>query len=82
VTAIPDETRGERLVAFYTGATESPETLWAQLSASDLPKLWIPKREHLYFLETLPQLGTGKVDLKRLRTLAVQLAGSGATLQA
>jgi acyl-[acyl-carrier-protein]-phospholipid O-acyltransferase/long-chain-fatty-acid--[acyl-carrier-protein] ligase len=81
VTAIPDESRGERLVAFYTGAEVSAETLWARLCESDLPKLWIPKRENIYRIEALPMLGSGKLDLKALRVLAVELA-SGVTVQA
>jgi acyl-[acyl-carrier-protein]-phospholipid O-acyltransferase/long-chain-fatty-acid--[acyl-carrier-protein] ligase len=77
VTAIPDESRGERLVAFYTNRDVSPETLWAQLGESNLPRLWIPKRENLYYLDVLPLLGSGKVDLKKVRERALDLAGGG-----
>jgi acyl-[acyl-carrier-protein]-phospholipid O-acyltransferase/long-chain-fatty-acid--[acyl-carrier-protein] ligase len=76
VTAIPDETKGERLVAFHTNRNVSADSLWARLCESDLPKLWVPKRENLYYLEAIPLLGTGKVDLTRVRTLAVEVAGS------
>jgi len=75
VTAIPDESKGERLVAFYTSKDVSPETLWSRLCESNLPKLWIPKRDNLYYLDSIPLLGTGKVDLTRVRTLALQMAG-------
>jgi acyl-[acyl-carrier-protein]-phospholipid O-acyltransferase/long-chain-fatty-acid--[acyl-carrier-protein] ligase len=74
VTAIPDESKGERLVAFYTSTSVSPETLWSRLSESNLPKLWIPKRENLYYIEAIPLLGTGKIDLKRVRALALEMA--------
>jgi acyl-[acyl-carrier-protein]-phospholipid O-acyltransferase/long-chain-fatty-acid--[acyl-carrier-protein] ligase len=54
VTAIPDEARGEKLVAFYTNKDVSREALWVLLSNSELPKLWIPKRENLYRIEAIP----------------------------
>jgi acyl-[acyl-carrier-protein]-phospholipid O-acyltransferase/long-chain-fatty-acid--[acyl-carrier-protein] ligase len=74
VTAIPDEQRGERLAALYVSDL-APGELWQRLSATDLPKLWIPKRENLYQVESLPQLGTGKLDLRALKQLALQLVG-------
>jgi len=72
VTAVPDEAKGERLVAFYTKPTMSPEDLWRRLTETDLPRLWIPKREHLIPVEAIPTLGTGKVDLRRVRELALR----------
>jgi acyl-[acyl-carrier-protein]-phospholipid O-acyltransferase/long-chain-fatty-acid--[acyl-carrier-protein] ligase len=75
VTAIPDESKGERLVAFHTSSM-SPEALWSRLCESNLPKLWIPKRENLYYIDAIPLLGTGKVDLRRVRALALEMAGS------
>jgi len=75
VTAIPDESKGERLVAFYEKKDVPPETLWSRLCDSTLPKLWIPKRDNLYCLDVIPMLGSGKVDLKKVRELAVRLAG-------
>ena len=74
VTAVPDEDRGERLVVFYTDPGITPSDLWQRLSESDLPKLWIPKRENFYLLESLPTLGTGKLDLRALKSLAQQHA--------
>ena len=75
VTAIPDPARGERLMAFYTRADVSPDALWDQLNSTDLPKLWIPRRDSLLRLAEIPTLGTGKVDLRRLRQLAIERAG-------
>ena len=70
VTALPDERRGERLVVFYADREVAPEELWNRLSQSKLPKLFIPKRENLYLIDTIPTLGTGKIDLRRLREMA------------
>nr|WP_298684387.1 acyl-[ACP]--phospholipid O-acyltransferase [uncultured Dongia sp.] len=74
VTAIPDAAKGERLVGFYT-ADESmaPELVWQGLNNSGLPKIWVPKAADLHRIEELPVLGTGKTDLKRLKTMALTL---------
>jgi acyl-[acyl-carrier-protein]-phospholipid O-acyltransferase/long-chain-fatty-acid--[acyl-carrier-protein] ligase len=70
VTALPDEQRGEKLVAFYAQNGISREELWDKLNQSDLPKLWIPKRENLYSIDSLPLLGSGKVDLRQIKAMA------------
>jgi len=70
VTAVPDEAKGERLVALHTDPALSAQEVWERLSQSDLPKLWIPKREDIRFVESIPTLGTGKVDLRAVRRLA------------
>jgi acyl-[acyl-carrier-protein]-phospholipid O-acyltransferase/long-chain-fatty-acid--[acyl-carrier-protein] ligase len=80
VTAVPDATRGERLVAFYTKADVTADTLWEQLCKTELPRLWLPKREHLLLLPEIPTLGTGKTDLRRLKQLALERAGEPALL--
>ncbi len=72
VTAVPDEQKGERLVVLYTHKEVTRETLWDQLCQADLPKLWIPKRENLYHVETIPILGTGKVDLRQAKMMAME----------
>ncbi len=71
VTSVPDDTKGERLVAFYTDAAVSSHALWEMLGKSNLPKLWIPKREDLRLVESVPTLGTGKVDLRNVKQLAL-----------
>jgi acyl-[acyl-carrier-protein]-phospholipid O-acyltransferase/long-chain-fatty-acid--[acyl-carrier-protein] ligase len=70
VTAIPDAARGERLVAFYTDPSVTSQTLWEQLCRTELPRLWLPKREDLRLVEAIPTLGTGKIDLRAVRQLA------------
>ncbi len=75
VTSIPDEQKGERLVVLYTHKELKPDDLWGELCKKDIPKLWIPKRENFYHIETIPTLGTGKVNLKMARTIASERAG-------
>ncbi len=74
VTAVPDASKGERLIAFYARQDVTPETLWERLCQTDLPKLWIPKRESVLPIEAIPTLGTGKVDLRRVKQLALERA--------
>jgi acyl-[acyl-carrier-protein]-phospholipid O-acyltransferase / long-chain-fatty-acid--[acyl-carrier-protein] ligase len=74
VTSVPDEQRGERLVVLYARAAVAPAELWRRLSETDLPRLWVPKRENLYQVDVLPQLGTGKLDLRSVKLRAQVLA--------
>ena len=71
VTSVPDEHKGERLVVLYNDPHHKAADLWAQLSQSDLPKLWIPKQDSFYFVESLPLLATGKLDLRRVKDMAL-----------
>ena len=71
VTAVPDPQRGERLVGFYVAnEAMAPQLVWQALSESDLPKIFIPKATDLRRIETLPVLGTGKIDLRAVKALA------------
>ena len=80
VTAVPDDARGERLVVFFTDPAITPQGLWERLCETELPRLWLPKREDLHFVESVPTLGTGKVDLRGVRDLA--LARTALSIQA
>jgi acyl-[acyl-carrier-protein]-phospholipid O-acyltransferase/long-chain-fatty-acid--[acyl-carrier-protein] ligase len=71
VTSVPDDAKGERLVAFFTNPAMTPQSLWERLCETELPRLWLPKREDLHFVESVPTLGTGKVDLRGVRELAL-----------
>ena len=70
VTAVPDEKKGERLVVLHTLAEEKLQECLIQLSRSDLPPLWKPRADQFVRVESLPYLGTGKLDLRRIKELA------------
>jgi acyl-[acyl-carrier-protein]-phospholipid O-acyltransferase/long-chain-fatty-acid--[acyl-carrier-protein] ligase len=76
VTAVPDEQKGERLLVLYANKDVAPDELWNKLSQTDLPKLWIPKKESFYLIDAIPTLGTGKVDLKQVKAMALERAGA------
>ena len=73
VSAVPDESRGERLVAFFTDPEMTAQVLWERLCQTDLPRLWLPKREDMHHIEAIPALGTGKTDLRRVKQMAADV---------
>ncbi len=73
VTAVPDESRGERLVAFFTDPSMTGQALWERLCQTDLPRLWLPKREDMHHVDSIPTLGTGKTDLRRVKQMATEV---------
>jgi acyl-[acyl-carrier-protein]-phospholipid O-acyltransferase/long-chain-fatty-acid--[acyl-carrier-protein] ligase len=46
-----------------------------KLAAADIPNLWKPKKDQFFSIEKLPYLGTGKLDLRRVKELAAEWAG-------
>lgn len=74
VTGVPDAKKGERLVVLYTDLRHPPEELCRRLLGNGFPALWVPDPEDFYRVEKIPVLGSGKLDLKALHELAVQLS--------
>lgn len=77
VSSLPDDQRGERLVLLYDHAEMQPGELWQQLNDSGLPRLWLPKRENIYRVDSIPTLGTGKTDLRAVKSKAAELSAAG-----
>ena len=76
VTAVPDEKKGERLIVLTTLSENELAACLEGFAKTDLPPLWKPRPDNFLRIETLPYLGTGKLDLRRLRELAQELLGS------
>jgi acyl-[acyl-carrier-protein]-phospholipid O-acyltransferase/long-chain-fatty-acid--[acyl-carrier-protein] ligase len=74
VAGVPDEKKGERLVVLH----KLPGSKWADFSAKlpqlDLPNLWKPRADQFYRVDALPLLGTGKLDLVKIREMAGRLS--------
>ena len=77
VTAVPDEKKGEKLVVLHTLRDDLLQACLAKLGGAGLPNLWVPRPNQFYKVETLPHLGTGKLDLRRIREIAVERTASG-----
>jgi acyl-[acyl-carrier-protein]-phospholipid O-acyltransferase/long-chain-fatty-acid--[acyl-carrier-protein] ligase len=69
IAAIPDDAKGEALVLLTTRDIDAAD-LRAKLTASGLPNLWIPKK--IQRVEAIPVLGSGKLDLKKCKDLALE----------
>jgi acyl-[acyl-carrier-protein]-phospholipid O-acyltransferase/long-chain-fatty-acid--[acyl-carrier-protein] ligase len=71
VTALPDPRRGERLCVVHTDDLPIPPAeVQKRLQASDLPRLWVPAADDFIRVDAIPILGTGKVDLCKLKQIA------------
>jgi acyl-[acyl-carrier-protein]-phospholipid O-acyltransferase/long-chain-fatty-acid--[acyl-carrier-protein] ligase len=70
VTSVPDERKGERLIVLHTLPEDKLQECFAQLGKSDLPSLWKPRPDQFVYVQSLPYLGTGKIDLRRLKEIA------------
>jgi acyl-[acyl-carrier-protein]-phospholipid O-acyltransferase/long-chain-fatty-acid--[acyl-carrier-protein] ligase len=75
VTAVPDDKKGERLVVLHTNLERSPQDLREALSDAGLPNLFIPASDSFVEIEQLPILGSGKLDLKGIKRIALEKFG-------
>lgn len=75
VTGIPDEQKGEQLAVLHTLDESQIPSLIAKLTATGLPNLFIPARTNFIKVEALPILGTGKMDLRGLKRIAMERLG-------
>jgi acyl-[acyl-carrier-protein]-phospholipid O-acyltransferase/long-chain-fatty-acid--[acyl-carrier-protein] ligase len=76
VTGVPDARRGERLTMLFTNPEVTPADLFQRLRKSNLPALWIPKREDIHYIEAIPTLASGKLNLMLARKLAIEADNS------
>jgi acyl-[acyl-carrier-protein]-phospholipid O-acyltransferase / long-chain-fatty-acid--[acyl-carrier-protein] ligase len=79
VTGVPDGKKGERLVVLHTLSPEELTAILEKLSQAGLPNLWTPRTNQFFAVEEFPHLGTGKLDLRRIREIAIQLSPSDLT---
>ncbi len=74
VTAVPDERKGERLIVLHTLGEDALKECLARFAETDLPALWKPRPDQFRRIEAMPYLGTGKLDLRRVKELGNELA--------
>jgi acyl-[acyl-carrier-protein]-phospholipid O-acyltransferase / long-chain-fatty-acid--[acyl-carrier-protein] ligase len=74
VTSIADEKKGERILVLHTLADDVLGKTLERFAQCDLPALWKPKANQFLRVDSIPVLGTGKVDLRGVKNLAVSRA--------
>jgi acyl-[acyl-carrier-protein]-phospholipid O-acyltransferase/long-chain-fatty-acid--[acyl-carrier-protein] ligase len=72
VAGVPDEKKGEKLVVLHTLADAAVKSCLEKLNQCDLPNLWKPRAEQFFRVDSFPHLGTGKLDLRRVKEIAAQ----------
>lgn len=72
VTGLPDEKKGEKLVMLYISDKVPVDRLYEILKNADLPNLYIPRRENLVPVDSIPLLGSGKLDIMGVRQAALK----------
>jgi acyl-[acyl-carrier-protein]-phospholipid O-acyltransferase/long-chain-fatty-acid--[acyl-carrier-protein] ligase len=76
VTCVPDESRGERVVVLYISLqNHEPRELSRGLMERGLPNLWVPGERDFFAVPELPTLGSGKLDLKWVKDMALAVIG-------
>ncbi|QDU49057.1 acyl-[ACP]--phospholipid O-acyltransferase [Gimesia panareensis] len=70
VTAVPDPRKGERLIVLHKPLHKSVDEILKELSQEDLPNLWLPSSDSFLEVDSIPLLGTGKLDLAKIKQIA------------
>jgi len=71
VTAVPDASKGERLIVLHKPMQKSVREITDQLQQAGLPNLWIPSSNSFFEVSHIPLLGTGKRDLRAVKEMAM-----------
>jgi acyl-[acyl-carrier-protein]-phospholipid O-acyltransferase/long-chain-fatty-acid--[acyl-carrier-protein] ligase len=75
VTGLPDEKKGERLVVLHKLPDAGLASCLEKLATCDLPNLWKPRADQFFRVDNFPLLGTGKLDLRKVKELAEKFTG-------
>jgi acyl-[acyl-carrier-protein]-phospholipid O-acyltransferase / long-chain-fatty-acid--[acyl-carrier-protein] ligase len=81
VTAVPDPDKGERIIVLHKPLPKSVDEILKQLGEADIPNLWLPSADSFIEVPEIPILGTGKLDLKAVKELALAKTGKCAPAQ-
>jgi acyl-[acyl-carrier-protein]-phospholipid O-acyltransferase/long-chain-fatty-acid--[acyl-carrier-protein] ligase len=74
VAAVPDARKGERLILFTTQADGTRAALSAHLRVRGVTELMAPAEVHA--VEAIPLMGSGKVDMPAVQTMADAVAAT------
>jgi acyl-[acyl-carrier-protein]-phospholipid O-acyltransferase/long-chain-fatty-acid--[acyl-carrier-protein] ligase len=73
VTALPHPTRGEQIIVLHRELPCTPQEIIEQMIANGLPHLWIPHLDGFQQIDSIPVLGTGKLDLAAIKQKAAEI---------
>lgn len=76
VSSIPDPKKGEQMVVMYIEEFVDLQTLQQIAAKSDLPNMWKPKNTNYFKIKEMPTLGSGKLDMMKVRQLAIEASGN------
>ena len=71
VVGKPDEAKGEKLVVFHLAIDKPVTEIIQAMKEKGIPSLWIPKPRDFIEIEQIPLLGSGKLDLQKIKELAL-----------
>jgi acyl-[acyl-carrier-protein]-phospholipid O-acyltransferase/long-chain-fatty-acid--[acyl-carrier-protein] ligase len=72
VTGVPDEKKGEKLVVLHMLDEAPLKACLEKLATAGLPNLWVPRANQFFRVEAIPHLGTGKLDLRKIKEIAME----------
>jgi acyl-[acyl-carrier-protein]-phospholipid O-acyltransferase/long-chain-fatty-acid--[acyl-carrier-protein] ligase len=73
VTALPHSTRGEQIIVLHKELPLTSQEIIEQMIANGLPHLWIPHLDGFLRVDSIPVLGTGKLDLAAIKSKAEEI---------
>lgn len=82
VCGLPDERKGERLSVLTTLSESAIPDLLDKMGRRGLPALFLPRKNQFVHVEELPMLGTGKLDLRKVKEVAIAADPSATDVEA
>ena len=73
VMGVKDEKKGEQLVVLHNLQEQPLQACLERFAQSDLPNLWKPRADRFVRVDAFPYLGSGKLDLRQIQTMAEQI---------
>jgi acyl-[acyl-carrier-protein]-phospholipid O-acyltransferase/long-chain-fatty-acid--[acyl-carrier-protein] ligase len=77
VTSVADPKKGERLIVLHKPMRKTAREITDRLQAAGLPNLFIPSNDAFIEVDRIPLLGTGKLDLRGVKQLALEKTAGG-----
>lgn len=71
VIGVPDAKKGEELVVLYLDEAGNAKELKKIIEQSDVPNMWKPRKNNYIRIDSMPLLGSGKLDIMKLRKIAI-----------